>query len=70
MGFITKLGGIVIAITVIYMFLGTTFGITWPFPSDIQIFSPSDWVAYALLALGVVLLVIGLSAGRRHPVYG
>lgn len=69
MGFLTKLGWFVIAVTIIYFVLGTIFGITWPFPSDIQLFSFSDWTSYALLGFGVALLVIGLWMGRQRPVY-
>lgn len=59
MGFITKLGWIVIIITIIYTLLGNMFGITWPFPSDTQIFSLSDFGFYALLGVGVILLAVG-----------
>ena len=63
MGFITKLGLVILIAAVIFIiFFGeVTFA---PFTGGL------DYpVSYALFLLGVVLLVIGIWFGRRRPAY-
>ena len=63
MGFITKLGGIVLLLAIIFVIF---FGDATYSPLTLGLDYP---VSYALLLIGAVLLVIGLWFGRRRPAY-
>lgn len=66
MGFITKLGGVVLILTIIYIFLAEDLGIP-PFLGSNPSFSVLDLTALILLGLGFALLIIGYLISSRHP---
>ena len=63
MGFITKLGGVVIFLALVFIIF---FGEVTYAPLTAGLDYP---VSYALFVIGTVLLVIGLMMGRKRPVY-